>query len=111
MDARITLAAVLHLSEVGTIEADEAHRRVLHVDLVGDLLETCALGAKGEDALDNWCLLVGHEFAVHHVVTGGCVVLPASILGGLALSHLRVLHDLIAVVLGEDSVDPDLHLA
>ena len=111
MDAGIPLARVLHLAEIGTIEADEAHGRVFHVDAVGDLLETAALGAKREDALDNRRLIVRYEFAVHHGVASRRVILPTPALGRLALTHLRVLHDLIAVVLSKDAIHSNLDLA
>ena len=111
MDAGIPLPGVLHLAQVGTVETDAAHGRVLDAHLVLDREVTQPRGTQGEDPLDDGRHLVWLELAVHHVVASRRVVLPASTFGGLALAHLGVLNDLVAVVLGEDPRDPDLHLA
>jgi hypothetical protein len=88
-----------------------AHRGVLDTNLVGDHLVTRTFGAKSEDALHQWGHFVGDQFAIHHVVARGWMILPPASFGRLALSHLGVLHDLVAVVLSEDPGHPDLHLA
>jgi hypothetical protein len=69
------------------------------------------LRPESEDLLDQGRHIVGLECAIDHVVTSGRAIDPVTLLGSLTLSHARVLHDLVAVVLGEDTVDPDLHLS
>src|ERR1035437_3340456 len=64
MDAGKTLAAVLRLPEVGTVQADAAHGRVLDADFGGDHRITRTRSAQREDALDQWGHLIGDEFTM-----------------------------------------------
>src|ERR1039457_2134470 len=108
---RKPVARGLDLTDISPIETDCAHRGVLDPDFGLDLEVTEPLGPQREDALDERGHLVRHQLTIEHVVTGRWMVLPASAFCCLALAHTGVLHDLVAVVLGEDARHADLHLA